>query len=170
MVSPSSASGPSRGGTAEPMGAPTHLMVIEAPYYAHIAELLLRGAAAEIEAAGATCERFAVPGAFEIPAAIRIAVEAGERGTHRRFDGFVALGCVIRGETTHYDYVCEESARGLQDLALERGLAIGYGILTVESEAQALARARVGERNKGSEAARACLAMIGLRRRLGLAA
>jgi 6,7-dimethyl-8-ribityllumazine synthase len=157
-------------GTAEPMGVATHVMIVEAPYYAHIAEPLLEGAVAELAAAGATHERFAVPGAFEIPAAIRIAADARERGLHRGFDGFVALGCVIRGETTHYDYVCEESARGLQDLALQRGLAIGYGILTVENEAQALARARVGGRNKGAEAARACLAMIELRRRFGLAA
>jgi 6,7-dimethyl-8-ribityllumazine synthase len=168
MVSPSSGSGPSR--RPERMGATAHVMIVEAPYYAHIAEELRRGAVAELEAAGATYEQAAVPGAFEIPAAVRLAAEARERGTHRGFDGFVALGCVIRGETTHYDYVCAESARGLQDLALHRGLAIGYGILTVENEAQALARARVGERNKGGEAARACLAMIALRRRFGLGA
>jgi 6,7-dimethyl-8-ribityllumazine synthase len=85
-----------------------------------------------------------------------------------RFDGFVALGCVIRGETTHYDYVCGESARGLQCLALEHNLAIGFGILTVENEAQALARARIDRKNKGGEAANACLAMIELKRHLGV--
>jgi 6,7-dimethyl-8-ribityllumazine synthase len=109
-----------------------------------------------------------VPGAFEIPGAIRIALAAGENFGKRRFDGFVALGCVIRGETTHYDYVCGESARGLQDLTLEYGAAIGFGILTVENEAQALARAAVDRKNKGGEAVRACLAMIALRRQFGL--
>lgn len=148
-----------------------HIMIVEAPYYAHIADELARGAIAALEAAGASFERFTVPGAFEIPAAIRLAVEAQSRGTRRlRFDGYLALGCVIRGETTHYDYVCSESARGLQDLALQYSLAIGFGILTVENEAQALARAEVGRRDKGAEAARACLAMIELKRHLGLIA
>jgi 6,7-dimethyl-8-ribityllumazine synthase len=83
-----------------------------------------------------------------------------------RFDGFVALGCVIRGETTHYDHICAESARGLQDLAVRDGLAIGYGILTVENEAQALARASAELRDKGGEAVRACLALVDLKRRV----
>ncbi len=140
-------------------------MIVEAPYYAHIAAELARGAVATLEAAGASYERVTVPGAFEIPAAIAYA-EAGGRG----FDGYLALGCVIRGETSHYDYVCGESARGLQDLALHHNLAIGFGILTVENEAQALARARIDRKNKGGEAARACLAMIDLKRRFGLIA
>jgi 6,7-dimethyl-8-ribityllumazine synthase len=139
-----------------------HVLIVEAPYYAHISEELARGAIAALEAAGATYERVTVPGAFEIPAAIRFAVAAGAS-----YDGYVALGCVIRGETTHYDYVCGESARGLQDLALAHGLAIGFGILTVENEAQALARARVDRKNKGGEAAQACLAMIALKKRYG---
>ena len=146
------------------MSAP-RILIVEAPYYAHIAEELARGAIAALEAAGATYERLSVPGAFEIPAAIAFA-EAGGAG----FDGYLALGCVIRGETTHYDYVCGESARGLQDLAVQRKIAIGFGILTVENEAQALARASVGRKNKGGEAARACLAMIALKRRFGLTA
>jgi len=83
-----------------------------------------------------------------------------------RFDGYLALGCVIRGETTHYDYVCGESARALQDLAVRHGLALGYGILTVENDDQAWARARVDRKNKGGDAAAACLAMIDLRRRI----
>ena len=140
-----------------------HILIVEAPYYTHIAAELVKGATAALEAAQATHERVSVPGAFEIPAAIRFAAAA------KRYDGFVALGCVIRGETTHYDYVCGESARGLQNLALEGGLAIGFGILTVENEAQALARAGVDKRNKGGEAARACLAMVALKRRFGLA-
>jgi 6,7-dimethyl-8-ribityllumazine synthase len=144
----------------------TKVLVVEAPYYRHIAEELARGAIAALEAAGAAHERIAVPGAFEIPGAILFASQA--KG--KRFDGYVALGCVIRGETTHYDYVCQESARGLQDLVLTHGLAIGFGILTVENEAQAVARAAVNGRNKGGEAARACLAMIELKRGFGLGA
>ena len=152
------------------MAAKPHIMIVEARYYAHISDELLKVALAALEAAGATHERIAVPGAFEIPAAIRFATEAASRGHGgARFDGFVALGCVIRGETSHYDYVCQESARGLQDLALAHNLAIGFGILTVENEAQALARARTDKKNKGGEAARACLAMIDLKRRFGLA-
>jgi 6,7-dimethyl-8-ribityllumazine synthase len=151
------------------MAQAPHILIVEAPYYAHIAEELARGAVAALEAAGASYERVTVPGAFEIPAAIRFAVEAEARGVARvRYDGYVALGCVIRGETTHYDYVCRESARGLQDLALAHNLAIGFGILTVENEAQALARARVDRKNKGGEAAQACLAMIALKKRYGL--
>ena len=144
------------------MAAP-HILIVEARYYAHIGDELLRGAVAALEQGGATHEHIVVPGAFEIPAAIRYAVEAAAA-----YDGYVALGCVIRGETTHYDYVCEQSARGLQDLALAHALAIGFGILTVENEAQALARARVDKKNKGGEAARACLAMVALRRKFGL--
>ena len=140
-----------------------HVMIVEAPYYAHVAKELARGAILALDAAGASYERFSVPGAFEIPAAIRIAIEARGHDIRRRFDGYIALGCVIRGETTHYDYVCGECARGLQDLALEYGIAIGFGVLTVENEAQALARAKVEKKNKGGEAARACLAMIELR-------
>ena len=105
-------------------------------------------------AAGATHERIEVPGSFEIPAAIGLAARAGDR-----FDGYVALGCVIRGETTHYDHICAESARGLQELAVRDGLAIGYGILTCENEAQALARAAPEGRDQGGAAVRACLAI-----------
>ena len=134
-----------------------------------LADELVRGATGAIEKAGATYERFSVPGAFEIPAAIRYAIRSLDFFSGRkRFDGYVALGCVIRGETTHYDYVCQESARGLQDLALNYALAIGYGILTVENEEQAWARARIGEGDKGGMAARACLDMIGLKRRFRL--
>ena len=146
-----------------------HALIVEARYYAHINDELLKGALAALDQAGASHERVTVPGAFEIPAAIKYAVEGAGRGIGRaRFDGFVALGCVIRGETTHYDYVCEQSSRGLQDLALAHNLAIGFGILTVENEAQALARARVDKKNKGGEAARACLAMIELKRHFGI--
>ncbi|HXP76456.1 MAG TPA: 6,7-dimethyl-8-ribityllumazine synthase [Stellaceae bacterium] len=151
------------------MPAAPHVLIVEARYYAHISDELLKGALAALEQAGASHERVTVPGAFEIPAAIKFAVEARAGGAEGAcFDGFIALGCVIRGETTHYDYVCEQSSRGLQDLALAHDLPIGFGILTVENEAQALARARVGQKNKGGEAARACLAMIALKRHFGI--
>ena len=138
-----------------------HLLVVEAPYYAHIAAMLRRGAEQALAAAGATHERIEVPGSFEIPAAIGIAARATDR-----FEGYVALGCVIRGETTHYDHICAESARGLQELAVRDGLAIGYGILTCENEAQALARAAPEGRDHAGAAVRACLAIIALKRRL----
>jgi 6,7-dimethyl-8-ribityllumazine synthase len=140
---------------------PPHILLVEAPYYAHIAPLLRKGAERALAEVGATHEIIAVPGAFEIPAAIGMVARSTSR-----FDGYVALGCVIRGETTHYDHICAESARGLQDLAVHDGLAIGYGILTVENEAQALARASAEQRDKGGEAVHACLALVALKRRL----
>ena len=147
-----------------------HIMIVEARYYEDIGEELLRGAVAVLDQAGASYERHPVPGAFEIPAAVRYAVLARDRGHEAaRFDGFLALGCVIRGETSHYDYVCNESARGLQDLACGNGLAIGYGILTCENRDQAWARAAVDRKDKGGEAARACLRMVALKRHFGLA-
>ncbi len=138
-----------------------HLLLVEAPYYAHIAALLRAGAERALKGAGATFESVAVPGAFEIPAAIALAARTAER-----FDGFVALGCVIRGETTHYDHICAETARSLQDLMVRDGVAAGYGILTVENETQALLRAAPDGRDKGGEAVRACLALVELKRRL----
>ncbi len=152
-----------------------HVMIVEARFYDDIADELAKGACAALERAGASWKRYPVPGTFEIPAAIRIAVggqELDEASGHFRphygegfYDGYVALGCVIRGETSHYDHVCQESARGLQDLALRHGLALGYGVLTCENRDQAWARARAdGPRDHGGAAARACLAMIELRR------
>jgi 6,7-dimethyl-8-ribityllumazine synthase len=138
-----------------------HLLLVEAPYYTHIAALLREGAEKALAAAGATFEIVQVPGSFEIPGAIAMAAQ-----TVGRFDGFVALGCVIRGETTHYDHICEETAHWLQALAVEQGLPIGYGILTCENEAQALHRATPSGngRDHGGAAARACLAMVGVKR------
>jgi 6,7-dimethyl-8-ribityllumazine synthase len=136
-----------------------HILIVDAPYYKHISDEQVAGAVAAIERAGATWERIEVPGALEIPGAISIS-DASER-----FDGFVALGCVLRGETTHYDIVSGESARGLMELTMQ-GLAIGNGILTCENEAQALARARVAEMDKGGGAAEAALAMIRLTRKM----
>src|SRR5579885_262312 len=142
------------------MARSPHLLLVEAPYYRHIAGMLREGAERAAAAAGATCEIVSVPGAFEIPGAIAVAAKTAER-----FDGFVALGCVIRGETTHYDHICEETARYLQEMMVRDGLALGYGILTVENEAQALVRAAPDGRDKGGEAVRACLALIELRDR-----
>ena len=145
-----------------------HILIVEARFYDVIADELVRGAEAAFVEAGATFERLAVPGAFEVPAAISFAVEAGRAGRSPRFDGYLALGCVIRGETSHYDYVCGESARKLQDLACEHTLALGYGILTCETREQAWERASVSGRNKGGEVARACLQMVELKRRFHL--
>jgi 6,7-dimethyl-8-ribityllumazine synthase len=146
-----------------------HILIVEARFYEEISDELAKGAVAALKSAGVTFDRLAVPGAFEIPAAIRMAIHAMDFYPHRRrYDGYVALGCVIRGEITHYDYVCGESARGLQDLAVKYTLALGYGILTVENEAQAWERARVDRKNKGGDAARACLAMIEAKRKFGL--
>lgn len=151
------------------MAETPHIMIVEARFYEDIGDELARGAIAELEAAGATYERFQVPGAFEVPAAIRYAVRSMDFFSgRRRFDGYVALGAVIRGETTHYDYVCAESARKLQDLACEFTLAIGYGILTCENYEQTWARASVEGKNKGGVAARACLDMIDLKQRFRL--
>lgn len=146
-----------------------HVLIVESRYYEEIAAELLAGAVAALEAGGATYERVEVPGAFEIPAAVRFAVEA-DAGEKARFDGYVGLGCVIRGETTHYDYVCQESARGLQDLALQYALAIGYGVLTTENREQAWVRADRTQGNKGGTVAEACLSMIALRRNFGIGA
>jgi len=144
-------------------------MIVIARFYEDLADELVRGAVQELEKAGATWEVFNVPGALEIPAAIRIAVRAMDFPTIRpRFDGYVALGCVIRGETTHYDLVATESGRGLTELALRFTLAIGNGILTVENDEQAWARAKVDRLNKGGGAARACLDIIEVKRQFGL--
>ena len=142
------------------------ILIVEARFYEEIADELARGAIAALDAAGAAHDRVSVPGAFEIPAAIALAGRSPEGG----YDGYVALGCVIRGETSHYDYVCVESARALQDLATRDGLAIGYGILTCETGEQAWERAKVDRKNKGRDAAEACLAMVALKRRFPAAA
>ena len=134
------------------------LLIVEARFYDHLNDLLLEGARAAIEAEGHEHDTVTVPGALEVPAAIALADGSG------RYDGYVALGVVIRGETYHFEIVAGESARGIMALTLD-GLAIGNGILTVENEAQALARARPNEKNKGGEAAQAALAMMKLRAR-----
>lgn len=148
---------------------PPHIMIVEARYYENVADELLKGARDALDRFGASYEIYTVPGAFEIPAAIRYAVRSMDYfTTRRRFDGYVALGCVIRGETSHYDIVCEESARGLQQLALQYTMAVGYGILTTENMEQAMERARLDRRNKGGEAANACLELIKLKHQFRL--
>ncbi|MES2986774.1 MAG: 6,7-dimethyl-8-ribityllumazine synthase [Pseudomonadota bacterium] len=137
-----------------------NVLIVEARFYAHLNDLLLEGAVAALEAGGHTHEVVTVPGALEIPGAVALAAESG------RYEAFVALGVVIRGETYHFEIVAGESARGLMALSMD-GIAVGNGILTVENEAQALARARPNEKNKGGEAAEAALAMLALKSRFG---
>ena len=132
----------------------TRVLIVEARFYPHISDALYDGAARALDIADVMSERLDVPGALEIPAAIKLASE--------NYDGFVALGCVIRGETYHFEIVARESARGLMDLAVREGLCIGNGILTVENEEQALCRARRDQLDKGGDAARACLALMAL--------
>lgn len=143
-----------------------HILIIDSPYYEDISSELIRGATAAIDAAGATWQRVSVPGVLEIPAALSIAIDAMEDGD-AFYDGFVVLGCVIRGETSHYDIVANESARAIYSLVAEEALALGNGILTVENSEQAWARARVSEKNKGADAAEAALALIKLRGEIG---
>ena len=135
-----------------------HFLIVEARFYEQIVNSQVAGATAALEAGGATFERVSVPGALEIPGAIAMASTG-----HRHFDGYVALGCVIRGETSHYDTVCNESARGLMDLSRVNGLAIGNGVITVENEVQAWVRADVSQKDKGGDAAHAAMAMAALR-------
>ena len=146
-----------------------HVLIVESRFYEDISDELLKGASGALEAAGASFERVSVPGAFEIPAAIHMGLRSMEfYAARRRFDGYVALGCIIRGETSHYDHVCTQSARKLQDLACQYALALGYGILTCDTQEQAWERARVEGRNKGGETARACLAMLDIKRQFHL--
>lgn len=145
------------------------VLIVEARFYEEIGDAMKKGAVQALEKAGVAHDVISVPGAFEIPAAIHFALRSMTHGGGPHYDGFVALGCVIRGETTHYDYVCEESARALMDLSVDQGIALGYGIITVENGEQAWARADVNRKNKGGVAAEACLAMMALRQRFGLA-
>ena len=137
------------------------VLIIQSIFYKKIAALLLEGTTAELKKRNIPYEIITVPGAFEIPAAVAIANKA------KKYTGYVALGCVIRGETSHYDYVCQESARGLNDLAINKRLAIGNGILTTENEEQAIKRADPKQKNKGGAVASACADMIQLKESLG---
>lgn len=138
------------------------ILIVEARFYDDLADALLAGAKASLAGAGATYDIVTVPGALEIPAAIAMALRA-----NRPYDGYVALGCVIRGETKHFDIVAGESARGIMDLSVAFAVPIGNGILTVENEDQAWARARASEQNKGGAAADAALRMMALKSQFG---
>ncbi|MBC25882.1 MAG: 6,7-dimethyl-8-ribityllumazine synthase [Rhodospirillaceae bacterium] len=138
-----------------------HIMIVEGRYYEKIQDHLLKGAVKMLEELGASHELYSVPGAFEIPAAIGFAAKTdGVSATGHQYDGFIALGCVIRGETSHYEHICNEVSRGLMDLSLRHSLAIGFGLLTCENREQALVRAAVNGGNKGGDAARTCIQMI----------
>ncbi len=133
------------------------ILIAEARFYTDIADSLANAAIAALERAKAGYERIEVPGSFELPAAISFAAQSG------RYNGFIALGCVLRGETSHYDIVCNEVARGIQELAVNRGLALGFGVITAENEDQAWVRAKAEGENYGGRAAEACLRMIALK-------
>jgi 6,7-dimethyl-8-ribityllumazine synthase len=137
-----------------------HILIVRAVFYEHISDMLTEGAVTALNAYNATYEIISVPGCFEIPATISMAFATGN------YDGCIALGCVIRGETSHYDLICRETFRGLNEIATQFGEAIGNGVLTVENEAQALVRADINAKNKGGEAAKAALWMIELKEKL----
>lgn len=143
-----------------------HLLIVEARFYDDMADAMLDGAKSALDAAGATYDIVTVMGALEIPAAIAMALDGADNGG-TLYDGFVALGMVIRGETYHFDIVANESSRALMDLSVSESLPIGNGILTVENDEQAWARARKSEGDKGGFAARAALTMIALKQKLG---
>lgn len=145
--------------------ANARILVVEARFYQDIADALLAGATRALEQAGVAFDRLTVPGSLEVPAAIAMAVEAAEK-RRQPYDGAVALGCVIRGDTIHFEIVSQESARALMDYAVTMLFPIGNGIITVDTESQAWARARMEEADKGGDAVRACLAMVSLKRRV----
>ena len=155
--------GPRRGKREEDSAKGARILIVEARYYDDLADLLLAGATNVLEEAGAEIERISVPGSLEIPPAIIIAVDAAQR-KRRPYDGVVALGCVIRGDTTHYETVCHNANHWLMHLAVAHAIPLGNGILTVETEAQAMERAQGGRKGKGADAVRACLAVIALER------
>lgn len=138
------------------------VLIIEAPYYQDISEALIKGALGVLESQGVFHERIAVPGALEIPVALGLALKHGIVGEAAKHQGCIALGCVIRGETSHYDIVANESARGLMAMAMEHGLPVGNGILTVDTHEQAKVRSAPDGKNKGGDAARACLGLMEL--------
>lgn len=139
-----------------------HLLIVDAQFYADIGDELLKGAFMALEEAGTTFDHISVPGVLEIPAAIAMAIKS-----NKNYDGYVALGCVIRGETSHYDIVAIESARAIMNMSVNEQIAVGNGILTVENRDQAWARAKVSDKNKGAGAAKAALAMIEIRKQMG---
>lgn len=148
------------------IGAPARILIVRAPYYRAITEGMTAGAQRIIARAGGESAIEDVAGAFELPQAIRIVLRGTAAGGPR-WDGFIALGCVVRGDTDHYEHICRETHRGLMDVALQYGIALGTGVLTVHTEAQAIARSGADRFNKGAEAAAACLAQVALIRKVG---
>jgi len=157
--------GPRRGKREKDSAKGVRILIVEARYYDDLADALLDGAMKVLEGAHAEVERISVPGSLEIPAAIAMAIDAGRR-RRRPYDGIVALGCVIRGDTIHFEIVSQESARGLMALSMAHALPIGNGIITVNTQSQAFARARMEEMDKGGDAARAALALVRVKRQL----
>lgn len=155
---------PERAARRIPGPAP-RLLVIEAPYYEQVVGGMRRGAEAVFAEAGASADVVDVAGAFELPAALRMALSQ----TGARYDGFLILGCVVKGETDHYDFICDAVCQGIMAIGAETGAAIGFGLLTVDTLAQAIARSSDDRMNKGAEAAHALLGQVALRRRWGLA-
>jgi 6,7-dimethyl-8-ribityllumazine synthase len=145
---------------------PPRILIVEARYYENFSDMLLEGARRVLDEAGASYDVITVPGSLEIPVAIAITLDAAT-ASKRPYDGAVALGCVVQGETYHFDLVCNESARGLMDLSVQRKLPLGNGILTVDNEAQAIERLGGKEGHKGEDAARAALALVRRKRDLG---
>ena len=146
------------------------VLIVEARFYSDLADEMAKGAIAALDKAGILHDRVAVPGTFEVPAAIRFALRAME--THSatsNYSGFIALGTVIRGETDHYDHICREVSRALMDIAVKQSVALGFGILTCETKKQAEARADISRGDKGADAAQACLRMMDLKKELRLA-
>ncbi|HXX52008.1 MAG TPA: 6,7-dimethyl-8-ribityllumazine synthase [Xanthobacteraceae bacterium] len=157
--------GARRGKRHQTDGKGVRILIVEARFYDDIADALLAGAMKVLKEARAEFDCITVPGSLEIPSAIAMALDAAQR-RRRPYDGVVALGCVIRGDTIHFEIVSHQSARGLMDLSVARKVPIGNGIITVDTEAQAWERARPDEQNKGGDAAGAALALVGLKRRL----
>lgn len=150
-------------------GAPPGILVIQAPYYRDVVDGMRRGAERVLAEHRAMVEVVDVAGAFELPAALRMAIRSQAASDRIRWHGYLILGCVVRGETDHYDHICREACRGVMDIAVESGAPIGFGLLTVHSLAQAEARSRDDDHNKGAEAAHALVGQIALARQWGLA-
>jgi 6,7-dimethyl-8-ribityllumazine synthase len=158
--------GPRQGKREKSVSKGARVLIVEARFYDDIADALLAGAMKALKEAQAVVDCVSVPGSLEIPTAIAIGVEAGRR-RRRPYDAAVALGCVIRGDTIHFEIVSHRSAQGLMEFSVTERLPIGNGIITVDTEAQAWARARVDEQDKGGDAARAALALVGIKHRFG---
>ena len=151
-------------GPATLAGPPARVLIIQAPYYAAIVGGMRQAAEATLRAAGCTVETVDVAGAFELPAALRMAVDAGSRPDGRHWDGFLVIGCVVRGETDHYTFICEATCKGIMDITTATGVPVGFALLTVDTIAQAEARSAPDRHNKGAEAAHALLGQIALSR------